>query len=136
MKQLRYYLLWKGVESGPFSSEEIERKLKFGEIGLLYKIKSEIDSEYFLLKDYEFTSELEKYNECKWVRSMFTEYALYILSGLSFLSKWIVFVSIMASVIVWIFNNRELAKKNILITLFMGCMGFVFFEMIYPVLIQ
>ena len=136
MKQLKYYLLWKGSESGPFSFEEVERKLKFGEIGLLHKIRCEVDEEFSLLKDYDFSSRLVNSRECKWASSVSTEYVLYVFAGLSFLSKWIMLVSVMLSIVIWILNNRSLAKKSFITSLTMGGIGFVFFEIIYPVLIQ
>ena len=58
MTSQKYHLLWKGVESGPYSAADIQRMLKFGEIGYFHKIKMEGMSDYVLLKDFNFSTEI------------------------------------------------------------------------------
>ena len=131
MTKKKYYLQWKGVQSGPFSIEEVERMLKFGEVGILHKIRMEDDDEFILLKDFDFT------NASKiGVSGLLLEYLMYGVSGLSFLSVWLLIVGIICSAILWKVGYKSLSRRSMIATLIIGTLGLVFFKAIYPVLIQ
>ena len=131
MTKKKYYLQWKGVQSGPFSIEEVERMLKFGEVGILHKIRMEDDDEFVLLKDFDFTN-APKIG----VSGLLLEYLMYGVSGLSFLSVWLLIVGIICSAILWKVGYKSLSRRSMIATLIIGTLGLVFFKAIYPVLIQ
>lgn len=135
MTSPKYKLLWKGVESGPYSASEIQRMLKFGEIGIFHKIKADGMSDYVLLKDFDFSAKTCVASKNKNV-SIFMEYVVYAIAGMSFLSLLFLGIGIVGGIAMWLLGYKSIARRCILLSVVIGSFGFIFFEKIYPTLIQ
>ncbi len=133
--QTKYYLLWKGLESGPYTVAEIQRMLKFGEIGVLHKIRNEHTSEYILLKDFNFS--IEEYQKPVSENASFAlECIIYTIIGASFLSIWIFLVAFVLMLGLWFMKYKSLVKIGLPLLIIVGPLGAVFFKLIYPMLAQ
>lgn len=80
-----FFIKWKGIESGPFSGEEIRGMFETGKIGLLHEIRSEGENEWFLLKDFDFSAQAAGGDGVKKGAADDLLFAAYFLCGASFL---------------------------------------------------
>ncbi len=135
MTSPKYKLLWKGVESGPYSASDIQRMLKFGEIGVFHKIKADGMPDYVLLKDFDFSAKTYVASKNKNV-SIFMEYVAYVIAGMSFLSLLFLGIGVVGGITMWLLGYKPIACRCILLSMVIGSFGFIFFEKIYPTLVQ
>ena len=126
-----FYISWKGEESGAFSKEEILEMLNLGKIGYLHKIRTE-STQWILLKDAnldEIESAVPQKPENK---TDFFAVLMYATAGLSFLSFWILGVSIGLSVYAYLMSDKKNAIISFIIAIIISLSGYYFFETIYP----
>ena len=130
-----FYIRWKGKESGAFSKKEILDMLNVGKIGYLYKIRTK-STQWQLIKDVNLDEiESAEPEESKSKAEYKTDYfaiILYSTAGLSFLSLWILSVSITLSIYAYLMNDKKNAVASLIFALIISLCGFFFFETIFP----
>lgn len=129
----KYYLLWKGVETGPYDAAEISRMAKFGRIGPMHKIRKEGSSEYVGARDFRPESEggLAK---CGLLNSEKFEGLLYVLAGLSFVSAWLFAAYAAAALAAAAGGNSRILRATLPMALAFFACGMAFFKLLLPML--
>ena len=129
-----FFIKWKGIESGPFSGEEIRGMFETGKIGLLHEIRSEGENEWFLLKDFDFSAPAAGGDGVKKGAADDLLFASYFLCGASFLHPLIYLAS--AALCVYAYKRRSAGGAPVMLAASsVSCLaGTVFFKMVYPVL--
>ncbi len=134
-----YYLKWKGVESGPYSRDEINAMLASGRAGLLHKIRR-TDGPWTLLKDFDFNSQNFENRDCAGSKTGRVaggesfQLLLYGLSGSSFLSLYVYAVALAFCAFFLVFKDNKSALRFFLISSISFLCGNIFFRLICPVL--
>lgn len=132
----KYYLLWKGTETGPYDAAEISRMAKFGRIGPMHKIREEGSSEYVGARDFRPESEggLAKRGACGLLNSEKFERLLYVLAGLSFVSAWMFAAYAAAALAAAAGGNSRILRATFPMALAFFACGMAFFKLLLPML--
>lgn len=132
-----FYISWKGEESGAFSKEEILEMLNLGKIGYLHKIRTK-SSQWIPIKDTNLdeieTITLQKTGQFVEHKTDYFTMLMYATAGLSFLSLWILGVSIGLSVYAYLINDKKNAIISLILTIVISLSGYYFFDAIYPII--
>jgi hypothetical protein len=135
MNKKIFYIHWKGKESGAFSKKEILDMLNVGKIGYLHKIRTK-STRWQLIKDVNLDEiESAEQQNSKNKSDYKTDYfaiILYSTAGLSFLSLWILSVSLALSTYAYLMNDKKNAIGSLIFALIISLSGFFFFETIFP----
>ena len=105
-----FFIKWKGIESGPFSGEEIRGMFETGKIGLLHEIRAEGENEWFLLKDFDFSAPAAGGDGVKKGAADDLLFAAYFLCGASFLHPLIYLAS--AALCVYAYKRRSCLRRR------------------------
>lgn len=129
-----FFIKWKGIESGPFSGEEIRGMFETGKIGLLHEIRAEGENEWLLLKDFDFSASDAGGDGVKKGSADDLQCAAYFLCGASFLHPMIYLASV--ALCIYAYKRRSAGwATGMLAASSVSCLaGTVFFKMVYPVL--
>lgn len=132
----KYYLLWKGKETGAFSELEIRRMLKCGEIGLVHKIRVDGSEKYTFVKDFDF-SKIQPSDRVRlsFVKSPIFEMLIFVFAGLSFVSVGALVPYFILFFVAMYGGNKQILLKSFAIAVVLSLSGMLFFKVIYPVLI-
>ena len=132
----KYYLLWKGAESGPYDADEISRMAKFGRIGSMHKIREEGSSEYVGARDFrpENGGGLAKCGARAFLNSENFEKLLYVLAGLSFVSAWLFAAYAAAALAAAAGGNSRILRVTLPMAIVFCACGMAFFKLFLPML--
>lgn len=139
---MSYYVMWKGEETGPFSSAELKEMLVLGKVGMLHKIRADNTQNWVYLKDFDIRildidntpAEPQKKRSSVKNNSGVMQYFVYTAAGLAFLSIYFYFVALVLSFIAFIQKDNRTAALGTSLSTGVYVLGIIFFKVIYPVL--
>ena len=88
----RYFVKWKGVESGPYSAGELRDMYNAGKIGLIHYVREENSANWHLFREFlsgENIGEAASPVDDAKKTSLYLQYFAYLLCGGAFLSPYI-----------------------------------------------
>ncbi len=125
----KFFLSWKGAESGPYSAEEIADMLERGKIGLLHLVRTE-STQWRPLKDANLQTDFDAPQSAS--KTDILAPIVYAAAGLAFLSPWVLAASCAMSVFLWISGDRKSAAFSFALAALIACAGLAFFGIVYP----
>lgn len=125
----KFFLSWKGVESGPYSAEEIADMLERGKIGLLHLVRTE-STQWKPLKDTDLQAEADAPQPAS--KTEILAPIAFAAAGLAFLSPWVLAASGTMSLFLWIAGDRKSAAFSFALAALIAVAGLAFFDIVYP----
>lgn len=137
---MKYFIKWKGDESGPFTPEQMKEMFETGRVGMLHQVRSEGEGAWVPFKEFLASNPFEnvgKEKRCERDRlSAMLPYFTYGLCGASFLSIYIYLALVAFSLYLASMGNRRFAAVALALGTVMVALGYAFFNVVVPVLMD
>lgn len=137
---MKYFIKWKGDESGPFTAEQMKEMFETGRVGMLHNVRPENDGSWIPFKEFLASGPFEnigKKEERDGDRlAALLPYFTYGLCGASFLSIYIYLALVAFSLYLASVGKRRIAAAALALGTVMVILGYAFFNVVVPVLMD
>lgn len=135
----RYFVKWKGVESGPYSAGELYDMYNAGKIGLIHYIREENSQDWHLFRDFMAGKDIgETSDPIDPPRkvTLYLQYFAYLLCGGAFLSPYIYLCALAFCAYLFFACSRRFSLEILGVSTAIALSGLFFFHGVVPVLLR
>ncbi len=136
----RYFVKWKGVESGPYSATQLRDMFNAGKVGLIHYIREENSEQWHLFREFLAGDDISEHKDVQQAQakklSVYLQYFAYLLCGGAFLSIYIYLCALAFCVYLFLACDRKFSLEIFCISTVIAISGLLFFQAVVPVLMQ